>query len=477
MDVVIVGAGMSGLCMGIRLKRAGIPFVIVEKSPRLGGTWWDNTYPGCACDIPSHLYAFSFAPKHDWSQVYPPQPEILAYLETLASEHGLLEHIRLGVTVRDARYQEATGRWRVALSEGDVLDAGTLVSAVGALHVPKYPAIAGRGEFAGPSWHSARWDHSVDLKGKRVGVIGNAASAVQLVPHVAEQAQELYVFQRSPNWVLPRFESSYPRWAQFLFRSRVLQRLYRWGLYFYLEYMFLLVFRKGAWAGRFFRWLMTRGIHSKIQDEATRAVLVPDYPPGCKRALLSNDYYPTLNRENVSLVTSPLTTEDAAGLVTEEKRYDLDAVVYATGFDPMAVGPLQIYGREGQVLNERWATSPRAHLGITVPGFPNFYVLLGPNTGLGHNSVMWMVECQVNYVFRCMQTRQRKQLKALEVKEEALARFYETLERRMSNKVWSECTSWYRRDDGLNFTLWPSSTGRYWWETRRPRLRDFHCKT
>jgi cation diffusion facilitator CzcD-associated flavoprotein CzcO len=471
--VIIIGAGMSGLCMGVKLQEQGIPFVILEKSPRLGGTWWENTYPGCACDIPSHLYSFSFAPKSDWSRVYPGQAEILGYLEQLARDRGLLGSIRFGAEVRQASYQEDEARWWVELADGEVLEGDVLVSAVGALHRPKLPALEGLGSFAGPSWHSARWNHSVDLRGKRVGVIGNAASAVQIVPEVAKQAIELFVFQRSAHWILPRWDRAYSERAKALFRLEPLRRLYRWAIYLRLELLFLLVFRLGSRPARWLRRQLVARLHGLVADPALRDALIPDYPLGCKRGLLSDDYYPALLRPNVRVVTDPLQEELVDGLRTDRQRYALDAIVYATGFDPMGVGPLRIHGREGVELTARWAESPQAHLGMTVPGFPNFYVLLGPNTGLGHNSVMWMVECQANYVARCLRLQRRRSLRALEVRQEALDAFYARLGRRMADKVWSACRSWYRRDDGLIFALWPSSTVRYWWETRRPRLADF----
>lgn len=474
MRVVIVGAGMSGLCMGVALRRAGIPFVILEKARRLGGTWWDNTYPGCACDIPSHLYAFSFAPEPEWSRVYPPQAEILGYLERLAATQDLLPRIRFGVTVEAARWDEAAARWRVALEGGEEVAGDVLVSAVGALHVPKYPDLPGRERFRGPAFHSARWDHEVDLRGQRVGVVGNAASAVQLVPPVAEVAREVYVFQRTAHWVLPRLDGAYPPWARRAFRFAPVQRLYRWWLYLVQEVLFLLAFHHGSAFGRLLRRTVVRRIRRQVRDPAVQEALIPGYPPGCKRALLSNDYYRTLDRPHVHLVTDRLVAVREEGLETERGAREVDAIVYATGFDPLAWGHVEVFGRGGRRLSERWGRTPRAHLGITVPGFPNYFVLLGPNTGLGHNSVMWMVECQVDYVMGCLKAMRRRGLRTLEVTEEALARSSAELDRRMAGRVWSSCRSWYQNEDGKVVALWPATTVRYWWETRRPALeRDF----
>lgn len=467
-----MGAGMSGLCMAIALEEAGVPWVILEKSPALGGTWWENTYPGCACDIPSHLYAFSFAPFAGWSRVYPPQPEILAYLQRLAGERGLLDRIRFGVEVRQARWDEATCVWRLDTSAGEVAGE-VLVSAIGALHVPRWPDVPGRERFRGPSFHSAQWDRGVELQGKRVGVIGNAASAVQFVPEVARQAGQLTVFQRSAHWVFPRADFAYPRWFQALLRLTPLQRLYRLSLWLTQELLFLLAFGRGSWYGRLARWSQARRLRRLFPDPALAAALTPDYPVGCKRALLSNDYYPALKRENVRVVPEAVTAIHEDGVETRSGRHALDVLIYATGFQPFAPVGLEVTGRGGASLRQRWGDHPRAHLGMTVPGFPNFFLLLGPHTGLGHNSVMWMVECQVRYVVRCLRALERRRARALEVREEALAGFQAWVERRLARKVWVDCRSWYQNQGGQVYALWPATTARYAWATRRPRPADF----
>ena len=354
--------------------------------------------------------------------------------------------------------------------------ADVVVSAVGALHRPRYPDLPGRGDFAGPRWHSARWDHTVDLRGKRVGVIGNAASAVQFVPEIAPAAERVFVFQRSAHWILPRGDRRYSPLEQRLFRVPLLQRLYRAAIYLRLELLFQLVLRPARRSARWVRAMLGRHLRAAIPEPELRAQLTPSYPPGCKRGLLSDDYYPAVRRDDVELVTAPLVAETPAGVTTAAGDVALDALIYATGFDPMDLGPLRVYGRDGHELGARWQQAPQAHLGITVPGFPNFYVLLGPNTGLGHNSVVWMVECQVNYVARCLSLQRRHGVRALEVRPGALRRFYAQLGARMQGMVWSACHSWYRRDDGLVFALWPSSTVRYWWETLWPRRADFAAR-
>ena len=474
MRVLIIGAGMSGLCLAIALQRARIPFQILEKAPRLGGTWWENTYPGCACDIPSHLYGFSFAPEPGWSRVYPGQPEILGYLERLARRHRLEERIRCDVRVREARWSEADQRWAVTTAAGERYEAEVLVSAVGALHVPNYPGLPGVGEFQGPRWHSATWDHSVDLEGKRVGVIGNGASAVQFVPQIAPRAARTYVFQRTAHWVLPKDDGPYPAWLRRFFRTFPgLLRLYRALIYLRHEAGFLLAFDRAALGERWLRYVARRHLEAAISDPRLREVLVPDYQPGCKRILLSNDYYPTLARDDVELVTERLVAETPAGVETAAGELELDALIYATGFQPLAWGHVEVYGRGGERLGERWGDAPRAHLGMSVPGFPNYYLLLGPNTGLGHNSVMWMVECQVNYVLQLLREQRRAGHAALEVRPAALEEGYAWLRERLGGKVWTDCRSWYQNDEGLIYALWPATTARYCWELRRPRLADF----
>lgn len=474
MKVVIVGAGMSGLCMGVALERARIPYVILEKSPALGGTWWENTYPGCACDIPSHLYAFSFAPEPGWSRVYPTQPEILAYLRRLADSTGVASRIRFGVEVKDATWDQATSTWRVRAKSGELFEGDVLVSAIGALHVPKYSKVPGRERFSGPSFHSARWDHAVELRGKRVGVIGNGASAVQFVPIVAEQAAHLTIFQRSAHWILDRDERTYPPLVQGLFRTvPAAQRLYRGWLWLEQEAAFLAVFGRSSWIGRALRARLTRRLRRRFKDPALRAALTPDYALGCKRALISNDYYPALQRPNVRVVTDALQEIDERGVRTAAGRHDLDVLIHATGFQPLAPDALEVIGRGGRRLRERFGERPRAHLGMTVPGFPNYFLLLGPSTGLGHNSVMWMVERQVQYVLRCLRALEREGRRTVEVTEAALARYVAWLDRRMPRTVFEGCRSWYQNDAGEVYALWPATTARYAWATRRPRPGDF----
>lgn len=464
---------MSGLGMGIKLREAGIPFVILEQSPRLGGTWWDNTYPGCACDIPSHLYAFSFAPHPGWTRVFPGQAEILAYLERLASERGLLPHIRFGTRVRAARWDEEARGWRVELESGEVVAGDVLVSAVGALNEPRYADLPGRERFAGAQFHSARWDHSVALRGRRVGVIGNAASAVQFVPVLAEQAGELLVFQRTPHWVLPRRDRAYSAAERLAFRVPPLLRLYRWLLYGYQELVFLAGFRQGSPGSRLLRRALERRIAREVRDPALRAALVPGYAPGCKRGLLADDYYPALERPNVRLVTEPLVEIRAEGPASAERTFPVDVLIHATGFDIQARGRMDVFGRGGQRLADRWGDAPRAYLGMTVPGFPNYFLLLGPGTGLGHNSVMWMVECQLEHVLQCLRLARRRGHRALEVEPAALDRYVARVARRFRGKVWSDCRSWYQNAQGDPVALWPATTARYWWETRRVDPRDY----
>lgn len=341
--------------------------------------------------------------------------------------------------------------------------------------MPKYPDLPGQESFARPSFHSATWDHDVDLTDKRVGVIGNAASAVQFVPEIAPVAKHVTVFQRTAHWVIPKPDGPYPSGVRRFFRIfPLLLRLYRWLLYFRQEIGFLFVFRRKSVVSWLMRTWAIRRLRREVPDPVTQAALIPDYTLGCKRILLSNDYYQALARDDVTLVTDRLEEVAPDALVTAEARHEVDVLIYATGFDPLAWGHLTVIGRDGQHLDELWGRDPRAYLGLTVPGFPNYYLLLGPNTGLGHNSVMWMVECQVSYLMQCLRAMQRRGLATLEVKPTALEAYYAEISRLLGSSVWTGCRSWYQNEDGLIYALWPSSTLRYWWRTRRPNLaRDF----
>ncbi|MQA85778.1 MAG: SidA/IucD/PvdA family monooxygenase [Streptosporangiales bacterium] len=464
--------------MGVQLIKAGIDdFVILEKADDVGGTWRDNTYPGAACDIPSHLYSFSFEKKTDWSRKYPSQQEILDYLRDCARKHGLLGHIRFGVEVTEARFDEADATWRVRTATGEEIAARVLVSACGQLNRPTLPDLLGLADFAGHAFHSARWDHGYDLTGKRVAVVGTGASAVQFIPPVAEQAERLYVFQRSAPYVVDKPDRPYADWERALLRrvpplytlSRVWQYLYYemrvLGFVKYTRLMDLL-------ANRF-----RRNLVGQVGDTGLQQVLTPDYPMGCKRILLSNDYYPAVRRDNVEMVTEPIEAVEPEQIVTaDDRRRPVEAIIFGTGFQSTDfLAPMRVVGTGGRELSEVWQDGAEAYLGITVSGFPNLFLLYGPNTNLGHNSIIYMLESQFRYVLRCIRELRRNGLAYLDVRPDVQNEFNARLQERLRASVWDKgCTSWYKTASGRNTNNWPSYTFAYRRATRRPRLADYH---
>lgn len=477
LDVAIIGAGFSGLGMAIKLKEAGCGnFRIFEKAGDLGGTWLANDYPGCACDVPSHLYSYSFEQNPEWTRMYSPQPEIWDYLKRVATKHGLRAHIRCNTAVTSAQYDESRHCWRVRLATGEETTARFLVSGVGALCIPAYPKISGIGEFAGKAFHSAEWDHDYDLAGKTVAVVGTGASAIQFVPQIAPKVKRLYLFQRTPPWILPRPDRAVSDREKKLFRAfPPLLRLFRDAIYWQME-MRALGFTVNPRLMGAVEKMARKHLEDTIPNAELRAALTPDYTIGCKRILISNDYYPALTRDNVEVVTEPISRASRSGLVTAEgKERKVDAVIYGTGFK--ATEPLSgidIRGRGGRALADDWKSGPEAYYGISVAGYPNFFILLGPNTGLGHNSVVFMIESQVRYALRCMNWLARDGMDEIEVRHEVQRAFNDRLQEEMARTVWqSGCKSWYQTDTGKNTTIWPSFTVRYWWKTRAPRRGDF----
>jgi cation diffusion facilitator CzcD-associated flavoprotein CzcO len=489
-QVVIVGGGLSGLAAAVQLARSGVrSFTIVEQSEGVGGTWRDNVYPGCACDVPSHLYSFSFAPKTDWTRRFADQPEILAYAEQLVDRHRLGPHLRLGATVEAATYNEPTGTWRLRLttvSPGtaepvtDELMADTVIFACGQLNRPQIPELPGLDTFAGPSWHSARWDHTVDLTGKRVAVVGSGASAVQFVPPVAAAAASVTIFQRSPNYVGPKKDRPYTgATRRLLGRVKPAQIAYRWWIYWTLE-MRWLWFRRDSWPARKLQGAFAKGIRTGVVGERLREeTVVPAYPVGCKRILISNDWYPTLLRPNVTVVDSPITRIEADAVVTADAtRHPADVLVFGTGFSTTDfLAHIPVTGTGGRTLSTAWAEGAHAYLGTAVAGFPNCYLLYGPNTNLGHNSILFMVERQLNLLLQALALQTHEGTAGVDppvaVSEAAYARDDMRTQSRMSRTAWAgSCTSWYKSASGRIINNWPTWTVRFWWETLRLRADD-----
>ncbi|MEJ7630024.1 MAG: NAD(P)/FAD-dependent oxidoreductase [Nocardioidaceae bacterium] len=476
-DIVIIGSGFAGLGMAIRLRQEGRDdFIILERAADLGGTWRDNSYPGCACDIPSYLYSYSFAQNPRWTRMFSPQREIWDYLRDCSKRYGLGPHLEYGAEVTSATWDEAAGRWLLEVMGSRPISCRVLVSGIGALHVPKIPEIAGLGSFSGTTFHSATWRHDLDLTGQRVAVVGTGASGVQVVPAIADRVKHLDVYQRTPAWILPRPDRAIRAAEHERFRRHpAALRLARNRVYWSLEARgvgFTVSARLQPVAERMAR----RYLERKVQDADLRARLTPTYEFGCKRALLSSDFYPAVQKPNVALVTSGIGCFTPRGIVdTSGVERPVDTVVLATGFDVSAnVKHMDIVGRDGVVLNETWAHGVNAHLGIMVSGFPNLFLLLGPNTGLGHSSVVFMIESQISFVLSALRLLDGVGARAVDVRPEAQEQSVQAVQDDLVGTVWqSGCRSWYLDDTGRNISIWPRSTVRYWLRTRRLRRRDY----
>ena len=477
LSVAILGAGAAGLCMAIKLQKAGIDnFTILEKGPSVGGTWRDNTYPGSGCDVPSMLYSYSFEPKPDWSRKFAGQAEIVDYFEGVARKYGLMPHIRFNTEVTEARFDEEAGLWRIRTASGEEIAANVLISGVGQLNRPAYPKIDGLDAFKGAQFHSARWDHSVDLTGKNVAVIGNGASAIQFVPEIAPEVGKLTIFQRTPNWCVPKPDRPFTEREKKLFRSMPwLVRAQRWLTWMMLERNYL-AFTQGSFFGKLFERASKKELEAHISDPELRRKLTPDYPAGCKRILLTNDWFPTLARPNVHVETSHIARITDNAVVTEDGvSHPADVVILATGFESTDfLSPMKIVGRGNADLNDVWAAGAEAHLGVAVAGFPNFFMLYGPNTNLGHNSIIFMIECQANYIAQCVQALRNGRLRYVDVRKEAMAEFNRVLQKDMQKTVWAAgCASWYKTADGKVTNNWSSFTAKYWWEMRHPDFAEY----
>ena len=478
--IAIVGAGFGGIGMAIKLRQDGIEdFVVLERDSDVGGTWWANTYPGCQCDIPSHLYSFSFAPNPDWSRTYAPQPEILDYLRDCTERFGLREKIRFDCALTHARWDEDANLWRIETERGP-LTADVVVAAPGGLSEPSVPAIEGLSEFEGHVFHTARWDHDSDLAGKRVAVVGTGASAIQAVPELAQIAEHVTVFQRTPPWIVPHRDRPVSKAERWLYRRfPPLQRLVRAGVYWSRELLVpALVHRPRLM--RIPERVARRHMEAQVPDPELRARLTPDYTLGCKRILPSSRWYPTLGAANVSLELGALERVRPQGVVTPggELR-EVDAIVFATGFQvtEMPFGDL-VHRADGTALADLWQGSPQAYRGTAAAGFPNMFWLVGPNTGLGHNSIVFMIEAQLAYVIDALRTMDAHGIDRIEIRQDAQDAYNARLQSRMAGTVWNSggCQSWYIDRNGRNSTVWPDFTWRWWQENRRFDAPKWHLE-
>jgi cation diffusion facilitator CzcD-associated flavoprotein CzcO len=473
--VAVVGGGFGGVGAAAMLKRAGYEDVTVfERGERVGGVWHHNTYPGAACDIPSHLYEFSFAPNPRWSRRYAPQAEIQAYLEEIASRYGVRDRIRTSTDVLSARWDEARDTWVLETTAG-THEANVLVTACGQLSVPTVPPIPGLDSFAGPAFHTARWRHDVDLTGKRVAVIGTGCSAIQVVPAIQPIVDQVDVYQRSPGWTFPKMDFPYSERSQRLFeRFPILQRLDRAAI-FYFQELAAAGMTKHRWLLPAFRAISRRRINQAITDPELRRKVTPTDEIGCKRIMLTDEWYPALTKPNVELIAGRIAEVTAAGIRTQDGgERPADVLVLATGFATHGfVAPMEIAGAGGRRLSEAWADVPRAYLGLSVPDFPNMFLLYGPNTNGGSGSVVNTIESGVNHVIAALRELDRAEARRIEVSRAAAERFDRELRAALAGTVWhSGCTNWYVDENGHDPNQWP-----WLWTTYRRRTERLEPDT
>jgi cation diffusion facilitator CzcD-associated flavoprotein CzcO len=475
--IAIIGAGFAGIGMAIRLQQAGIEsFTIFERAAQVGGTWRDNTYPGAACDVPSHVYSLSFEPHPGWTQKFSPAAEIQAYLVGLVEKWGLRAHLRLGVEVVAARFDEDAGRWSLSTQDAGTFEARVVVSGVGGLIDPKLPEIAGLETFAGEIFHTARWNHDYDLGDKRVGVIGTGASAVQVVPSLAPVVRRLSVFQRTAAWVVPKRDRRYgARRRRFYARFPSALRASRVVQYLMSELFGPMVFLDSRPLSAVGEALSRAHLRAQVTDPSLREKLTPAFQFGCKRILISDEYWATFERENVELVTEPIAEVRPEGIVTRDGRVqDLDAIVLATGFAlGLARAPFPVTGRAGRSLDETWRRGAVAYKGMAVSGFPNWFILMGPNTGPGHTSVLVYTEAQIEHALQAIQRLRREGLRYVDVRQDVQDRYNARLQGRMKYMVWSGCKSWYLSEDGENHALYPGFAAEYALRARRFDAADY----
>jgi cation diffusion facilitator CzcD-associated flavoprotein CzcO len=488
LEVAVIGAGLGGLAAAIRLREDGVDSIrVLERSLEVGGTWRDNVYPGCACDVPSHLYSYGFEPNSGWTRPYPQQAEIQSYILQLTEKYQLRPKIQLGAEVTVLRWVADTGCWHIVLRSGEVLQARHVILATGPLNKPLIPELPGLQDFAGSSFHSSAWRHDLDLTGKRVAVIGTGASAVQFVPEIAKQAVTVDVFQRTAAWVLPRWDQPYGAARRWAYRHMPgLQRLSRWRIYWFNEAVGMGFMGWKPMQG-LLRKLALQHLRRQVADPALRASLTPNFNPGCKRLLISNSWFPTLQSPHVNLHTEAVAAVTPHGVVgASGQAWPCDVIIWGTGFKAAElVTPMQVFGEvsaekpdQAVELGALWQSqAPATRLGITVAGFPNFYMVVGPNTGLGHNSIIFMIECQVHYIVKALGHLRQTGAQQLHLRQAVAHADYDRLQQAMRGTVWaSGCHSWYHNAKGQIDTLWPGYTWQYWLQSRRFNPADYRVE-
>jgi len=472
---IIIGTGFSGIAMAIKLKEKGIEdFVMLEKADDVGGTWRENTYPGAECDIPSALYSYSFEPYPEWEYKWSMQPQILEYIKYVARKREIYQHIHFGEELVAADWQEQEGIWKVQTKGGKTYHGKMLVSAIGQLHHPSIPNFKGKDSFDGPSFHSAQWNHDVSLEGKTVGVIGNAASAVQFIPEIAKTARKVKVFQRSANWMLPKQDRAYKDWEKNLVRRfPIILKMYRLKIWLLGGALFFLMKNGNGLLRKFYQKKTINYIKAHIKDPETIQHLTPDYPMGAKRVLFSDTYYAALARPSVQLVAGGVQAITSNGVVSGDgTTHDVDVLVYSTGFkaNPFLLG-LDITGKSGITIKEAWKNGPSNYLGMTVANFPNLFMMYGPNTNLGHNSIIVMSEAQAEYIAQCVQAVKQHKLKTMEVNAATMEAYHQSTQKRLGEMIWARVEdSWYKSANGNIPNNYPGRTMEY---MRKTKLVNF----
>jgi cation diffusion facilitator CzcD-associated flavoprotein CzcO len=480
LKALIIGAGFAGIAAAIKLREAGIDdFIIAEKTGGLSGTWYDNVYPGAACDVPSHLYSYSFAPNPNWSRRFSPSGEIREYVEDVVNRTDLEKHIRPNTEILSAKFNVATALWHAKTKatetkKSEIIIARFLIASVAILGTPKLPDIDGMKDFKGAQFHSARWDKNVNIKGKSVAVIGSAASTIQIAPALAKIGAKISIFQRTPNWIIPRMDRAYSGIEKSIFaRLPFTMKLTRLAIYLYLDFMFYRVFKSRGWINKYLTSTANRLRTRKIKDPELRRKLTPDYPIGCKRVLLSDDYYDTINMDNVELITDGINriTKDGV-MLTNGREVEADIIAYATGFQATEFLPhLELTGVGGAKL-ANWRQNPKAHKGLVIPDMPNAFFLLGPNTGLGHASMILMIEAQTPYMLALIQAVPDG--KYFKVKPDVVRAYNAKIQSRLKTSIWAtSCQSWYKTEDGSIPTLWPYPVYTYKKMMRRLDMAEF----
>lgn len=466
-EVIIIGSGFGGIAAAVNLQKNDIEdYLMLERDEELGGTWWRNSYPGAAVDIQSHLYSLSFE-NYDWTRFFAKQPEILAYTRHVLQKYGIVKRALTHAEVIALVYDEDKGEWEVSLTDGRMFRAKDIINASGGLSQPAIPKFEGQDQFKGVQMHTARWDHQVHYAGKRVAVIGSAASAIQVIPAIAPEVQELFVFQRSPHWIMPRPDRLLtPKERQKINNSKW-SKWYRSKIYWQHEARVLAFSKMPKLLKIGLEPVAKRHIKKQIKDKALQQKVTPNYTIGCKRILLSNDYYPALTRENVHLLTkeSGIKQLTKTGIETIDGQHiEVDVIVYATGFQAAENNiPYVVKGREGLTIQEFWKDYAHAYLGTTIPYFPNFYMLLGPNTGIGHTSAIYMIEAQLEYVIQALIAKRKNNWKAIEIKEQIEKDYNQRMHRLLKKTVWQSggCESWYQDSEGRNVVLYPTFTYKF----------------